>query len=66
MVQGTYSNNPNYLVRFDVPNGTGNNKTYTVVLSQYEKLRDITFTLCAFSTVPLKIKQIPITGEANE
>ena len=61
MVQGTYSNNPNYLVRFDVPNGTGQNKTYTVVVSQYEKLRDITFTLCAFSTVPLKIKHIPIT-----
>jgi len=61
MVHGTYSNNPNYLVRFDVPNGVSSNKCYTIVVSQYEKVRDLTFTLCTFSTVPFKIKQIPIT-----
>ena len=61
MVHGTYSNNPNYLVRFDVPNGVGSNKLYTIVISQYEKTRDMTFSLCTFSTVPFKMKQIPIT-----
>ena len=59
-MHGIYSTTQITLSCFDAPNGTGKNKTYTVVLSQYENY-DITFTLCAFSTVPLKIKQIPIT-----
>ena len=59
-LRGQYSNNPHFLVRLDVPPGESA-KTYTLVVSQYEKVRDISFTIDVFSTANFKIRPIPLS-----
>lgn len=61
LVRGTYSNNPHYLARFDIPPVSGaTTQSYTLVVSQYEKLRDICFTVDVFSTARFKMRNIPV------
>ena len=52
-----YSNNPHTLVRFDVP--PGETLTYTIVVSQYEKERDLSYTLDVFSMA--KFRLVPLS-----
>jgi hypothetical protein len=55
LVQGVYSNNQHALVRFDVPpppapSATSPSKAFTLVVSQYCKVRAVDFTLQAWCT----------------
>ena len=59
MKRGTYTNNPHSLLRFDVPAGTS--RSYTIVVSQYEKTSNVNFTLDVFSMSPFQMKEIPRT-----
>ena len=60
-----YSNNPHTLVRFDVPLQSSRQSpvgaSYTIVVSQYEKTRDLSFTLDVFSMAPFKLQPLPRT-----
>ena len=55
MISGTYSNNPHTLIRFNAPPGK---HAFTLVVSQYERQRDISFTLDVFSTAPFSLKTL--------
>lgn len=57
-VRGLYSNNPHNLVRFDVE--TLDPGTYAVVLSQYEKKRDVRYSLTVLSTAPFSLQPTPV------
>lgn len=46
LVRGVYSNNPHSLVRFDAKPGR---HSYTLVVSQYKRLRTIDFSIHAYS-----------------
>lgn len=62
LCQGVYSNNPHVLTRLDVEDsaaGDGDVVGYTLVLSQYEKAHDVTFTLSVFSTRPFTLRPAP-------
>ncbi|KXS19717.1 cysteine proteinase, partial [Gonapodya prolifera JEL478] len=61
MIQGVYINSPHILVRFNAPLG----KTrYTIVISQHEKKKSLSFTLRTYSMFPFKIgpvqKRFPV------
>ncbi len=49
-LQGVYSNNPHNLIRFDVEPGR---HIFTLVVSQYERVNDIDFTIYAYSMAPI-------------
>ena len=65
---GTYINSPHYLVRLDVNShgGDGKSKTkrrskkdlYTIVVSQYEKRHDVSFTMTCYSTIPCRFRPV--------
>ena len=57
---GTYINSPHYLMRIDVEDKEKNQKTrrYTIVISQYEKVRDVSFSITAYCTLPARFKPI--------
>ena len=57
-VRGLYSNNPHNLVRFDVE--TSDPGTYALVLSQYEKKRDVRYSLTVLSTAPFSLQPTPV------
>lgn len=73
IVQGVYSNNQHALVRFELPSpqllpstgaagagGTGATREYTLVVSQYCKVRAVDFTLQAWcTTAPLSLTPTP-------
>lgn len=54
-----YSNNPHTLIRFDVP--PGETMTYTLVVSQYEKERNLSFTLDVFSMASFRLSPLSRT-----
>mgnify|MGYP000101635640 CR=1 FL=1 len=53
---GTYINNPHFLSRVDVPPGVSR---FKVVVSQYEKIADLTFTLNVYCTAKCVISPLP-------
>ena len=57
-VRGLYSNNPHNLVRFDVE--ISDPGTYALVLSQYEKKRDVRYSLTVLSTAPFSLQPTPL------
>ena len=57
-VRGLYSNNPHNLICFDVE--TSDPGTYAVVLSQYEKTRDVRYSLTVLSTAPFSLQPTPV------
>jgi len=56
LMRGTYINNPHYLTRMDVGAGVS---TYKIVVSQYEKMHDLSFTLNIYSTAKCVLLPIP-------
>ena len=54
LVRGTYINSPHYLARFDAPPGK---RSYTLVVSQYERVNAINFTLNVYGTAPFAVKK---------
>lgn len=48
-------------VRFDVEEGDPGQ--YTIVLSQYDKTRDVSYTLNAYCTAPFRFAEAPPTPE---
>ena len=58
LVRGTYSNAPHNLTKLTVPAGQ---HEYTLVVSQYERRRDINFSLAVYSMAPFKVGRIPET-----
>jgi hypothetical protein len=67
---GIYSNNPHTLLRFDLPEqqATSSSTTtaavvaerrYTLVLSQFEKKRDVRYTLNVYCTSDFKLLHTP-------
>ena len=52
LVRGVYSNNPHSLVRFDAKPGR---HSYTLVVSQYKRLRTIDFSIHAYSMAPARL-----------
>lgn len=60
-LRGAYSNNPHYLVCIDVPPGE---HRYTLVTSQYEKLRSIDYTMSVYATAPFRLSETS-TGPRN-
>jgi hypothetical protein len=63
---GIYSNNPHTLLRFDLPeqqqSSTCNaaaERRYTLVLSQFEKKRDVRYTLNVYCTSDFKLLHTP-------
>ena len=74
MIEGIYSNNPHTLVRFDIPPVSANElpassnssvrsvrRSYTLVVSQYKKVRDVSFTLNVYCTAPFRLMRTPAT-----
>ncbi|KNC46780.1 Capn7 protein [Thecamonas trahens ATCC 50062] len=57
VVRGTYINAPHVLARIDVPPGKA---SYTLVVSQYERLHPINYTLTIYATVPNRVTKIPL------
>ena len=62
---GVYIDSPHYLMKMDVNTGDNNIKKskkyqrhYTVVISQYEKKNDVSYTIIAYSTLPCRFKPI--------
>jgi hypothetical protein len=66
---GIYSNNPHTLLRFDLPEQQSSSSTttttataerrYTLVLSQFEKKRDVRYTLNVYCTSDFKLLHTP-------
>jgi calpain-7 len=54
--KGTYINNQHFLVRIDVPHGTAE---YKVVISQYEKMYDLAYTLGVYSPAKFTLQPVP-------
>ncbi|KAI8065856.1 hypothetical protein BC940DRAFT_303042 [Gongronella butleri] len=52
--KGTYVNSPHILLRFNAPPGTS---TYTIVVSQHEKVRSLYFTLRFYSLAPFSLDE---------
>jgi calpain-7 len=55
-LRGAYMNNPHVLVRFDLDPGS---HVFTLVVSQYERWRDVYYTLEALSTAPTQLTSVP-------
>jgi calpain-7 len=56
-VRGLYSNNPHNLTRFDMKDDDPG--AYTLVVSQFDKTRDVRYTLSVFSTAPFRLGPAP-------
>ncbi|KAI9032133.1 hypothetical protein DFJ74DRAFT_653378 [Hyaloraphidium curvatum] len=56
MIQGVYINSPHVLIRFTAPDTP---HSYTLVVSQHEIRRSLSFTVRAFSYPPLLFAEIP-------
>jgi len=54
-IQGIYINSPHYLVRFNAPKGLSR---YVLVVSQYEKLNDLKFTVLAYSMASVSFREL--------
>lgn len=63
LFRGTYINNPHFLARLDVPAGRSRLR---VVVSQYEKIYDLSYTLQVYATSPLEMERIPRPCSARE
>merc|ERR1712228_140582 len=60
---GTYINSPHYLLKIDVEKNNKNNikqsvRRYTIVISQYEKKHNVSYTITAYSTLRARFKPI--------
>jgi len=57
---GTYIDSPHYLMRIDVEDVEKKLKTrrFTIVISQYEKVHDVSFSITAYSTLPARFRPI--------
>ena len=59
-VKGAYSSDPNYLARFDIETDPLKEwHAFTLVLSQLDKKRDISYSLSVFSTVGFRLTETP-------
>jgi len=57
---GTYINSPHYLLKMDIDK-TSTKQHFTVIVSQYEKKHDVSFSMTCFSTLrPQRIRFKPI------
>ena len=58
---GVYINSPHYLMKLDIDISDSNcSKKYTIVVSQYEKNNDVSFTVTAYSSLlPIRFKPVP-------
>lgn len=56
MIDGVRINSPHYLCKIIVPTAT--NQRYTLVVSQYEKMKTIHYTLRAYSSCPFSLQEI--------
>ncbi|CAM9119736.1 unnamed protein product [Ectocarpus sp. 12 AP-2014] len=66
MFRGIYTNNPNTLVRFDLPENTGSTDKwvdYTLVVSQYEKKREVRYSVDVYCTNAFRLVQTPASPE---
>ena len=57
LIDGVRINSPHYLCKILTPNGV-TNKTYTVVVSQFEKTTSIHYTLRLYSSAPFQFNEI--------
>ena len=55
-IEGVKINSPHYLCKMNVPRGTSR---YTIVVSQYEKLHTIFYSLKIYSTVKFNMSPVP-------
>jgi len=58
LIQGVYINSPHSLVRFDVP--PNSQSLYTLVVSQYERIVNLNFTVNAYSTAQFELVELPL------
>jgi calpain-7 len=67
VLTGAYTNNPHVLVRYDVDGA--DDKFLSLVLSQYKKANDLSYTLSCFSTEPFSLgkpqNNLPFTKELS-
>jgi len=56
IINGIYSNNPLVMIRYDV---TAQDKHLAIILSQYKKFEDISYTISVYSTDPFTFKPAP-------
>lgn len=58
MIDGVRINSPHYLCKIRVRGATTTPKRFTLVISQYEKMKSIHYTLRAYSSCPFKMGEI--------
>eukprot|EP00904_Undaria_pinnatifida_P013645 jgi/Undpi1/9410/HiC_scaffold_27.g11867.m1 len=64
MFRGLYTNNPHTLVRFDLPETTTRKDiAYTLVISQYEKKREVRYTVNVYCTSTFRLFETPVAPE---
>ncbi|CAM9123159.1 unnamed protein product [Laminaria digitata] len=64
MFRGLYTNNPHTLVRFDLPETTTRRDiAYTLVISQYEKKREVRYTVNVYCTSTFRLFETPVAPE---
>ncbi|CAN0358549.1 unnamed protein product, partial [Ectocarpus fasciculatus] len=66
MFKGIYTNNPHTLVRFDLPENTGSTDKwvdYTLVVSQYEKKREVRYSVNVYCSDTFKLYHTPTAPE---
>ncbi|CAM9283760.1 unnamed protein product, partial [Scytosiphon promiscuus] len=66
MFRGIYTNNPHTLVRFDLPeNKTARDEwiKYTLVVSQYEKKREVRYSVNVYCTDTFRLDKTPAAPE---
>eukprot|EP00752_Nemacystus_decipiens_P002304 g2180.t1 len=66
MFRGIYTNNPHTLVRFDLPeNRTAGDQwaKYTLVVSQYEKKREVRYSVNVYCTHTFRLDRTPAAPE---
>ncbi|OXA52212.1 Calpain-7 [Folsomia candida] len=61
MIDGVRINSPHYLCKIRVQGTTA--KRFTLVISQYEKMKSIHYTLRAYSSCPFQMNEIPEVGK---
>ena len=55
-LEGVYMNNPHILMRFDLPAGE---HVFTLVVSQYRRWRDVSYSLHIHSMAPVRCGCLP-------
>ncbi|CAN0179771.1 unnamed protein product [Ectocarpus sp. 6 AP-2014] len=69
MFIGIYTNNPHTLVRFDLPENTGSTDKwidYTLVVSQYEKKREVRYSVDVYCSTTFRVVQTPTSPEHEQ